>query len=467
MAAEKGAGAAEKGAGAAAVGATGAGAAEKCAEQPVGATGAGAVEKCAEQPVGAAAAGTAEKGAEQPVGATGAGAAEAPAADTPSELAVRQMLAVRSGTRPEDWHLTFKARQAMRVACDAIAAAGGREVATQLFTCCTAVDPITSAGLVPRFCDIDPDTLAIPAALAGEPSAVMLQHTCGLMASAADAALASAAHARGAVVLEDCAHCVGRLATDAEGKPFADLSFHSFGVEKMLPTHFGGAVWVNPEFAATPLGADVIARLEALPVLGTRRAKAARHYLNQIRVLNHLPAGISHALRRRLTASGAFEPAIGEIELAGGLASGPERPGDWVCDTARAALAGLDANEAQRREAVAAYCEEFADVAGVSVPAAAFAGEAQPLLRFPVFLEDTERADVAIKSVRAAGLYAVAWYREPLFPGVTKPEAYGWDGTLAAWPKTARACEGAVSLPTDVAPERAREVAHLVIEAAR
>ena len=428
--------------------------------------GVGAAEKCAEQRAGATDVTAAEKRAEQCVGAA-AGAAEAPAADTPSELAVRQMLATRSGTRPEDWHLTFKARQAMRVACDAIAAAGGREVATQLFTCCTAVDPITSAGLVPRFCDIDPDTLAIPAVLAGEPSAVMLQHTCGLMAPEADAALASAAHARGAVVLEDCAHCVGRLATDAEGKPLADLSFHSFGVEKMLPTHFGGAVWVNPEFAATSLGADVVARLEALPVLGTRRAKAARHYLHQIRVLNHLPAVISHALRRRLTASGAFEPAIGEAELAGGLASAPERPDDWVCVTARAALVGLDANEAQRREAVAVYCEEFADVAGVSVPAAAFAGEAQPLLRFPVFLEDAERADAAIKSVRAAGLYAVAWYREPLFPGVTKPEAYGWDGTLAAWPKTARACEGAVSLPTDVAPERAREVAHLVIEAAR
>lgn len=429
--------------------------------------GAGAAEKYAEQRVGAAGTAVAEKCAEQPVRATGAGTAEAPAADTPSDLAVRQMLAARSGTRPEDWRLTFKARQAMRVACDAIAAAGGREVATQLFTCCTAVDPITSAGLVPRFCDIDPDTLAIPAALAGEPSAVMLQHTCGLMAPEADAALASAAHARGAVVLEDCAHCVGRLATDAEGKPLADLSFHSFGVEKMLPTHFGGAVWVNPEFAATPLGADVVARLEELPALGERRAKAARHYLNQIRVLNHLPTGASRALRRRLTASGAFEPAIGEIELAGGLASAPERPGDWVCDTARAALAGLDANEAQRREAVAAYREEFSGVEGVSVPVAAFVGEAQPLLRFPVFLEDAERADAAIKSVRAAGLYAVAWYREPLFPGVTKPEAYGWDGTLAAWPKTARACEGAVSLPTDVAPERAREVARLVIEAVR
>lgn len=421
----------------------------------------GAAEKSmAEKNV--AGAGMAEKDAAE----KGAGAAT-PATGIPSELAVCQALAARSNTRPQDWHLTFKARQAMRVACDAIAAAGGREIATQLFTCCTAVDPITSAGLVPRFCDIDPDTLAIPVVLAGEPSAVMLQHTCGLMAPEADAALASAAHARGAIVLEDCAHCVGRLAADAEGKPLADLSFHSFGVEKMLPTHFGGAVWVNPEFASTPLGADVIARLEALPVLGSRRAKAARRYLNQIRVLNHLPAGISHALRRRLTASGAFEPAIGEAELAGGLASEPERPDDWVCVTARAALAGLDANEALRREAVAAYRDEFADAAGVRVPAAAFAGDAQPLLRFPVFLEDAERADVAIKSVRAAGLYAVAWYREPLFPGVTKPEAYGWDGTLAAWPKTARACEGAVSLPTDVAPERAREVARLVIEAAR
>ena len=57
-----------------------------------------------------------------------------------------------------------------------------------------------------------------------------------------NAALARAAHGAGALLIEDCAHCVGRMATDSSDIPLADVSVHSFGVEKMLRTSFGGAI---------------------------------------------------------------------------------------------------------------------------------------------------------------------------------------------------------------------------------
>ena len=417
---------------------------------------------------------------------------------------VRELLAERTNTNAGEWYLVFKARLGMKVAFDVLAerakagesAVSGtaapagdasrdgvttaasepcpsvsprNEVVTQLFTCCTAVDPITAAGLVPVFGDIDPDTLAlsVDGLPVGEKTcAVMLQHTCGLM-PVADASLVKAARQAGALVLEDCAHCVGRMATGADGRPLADLSFHSFGVEKMLPTHFGGAVWVSPEFAKTEAGALVTARLEGLPQIGARLAKAARSYLNQMRLLNHMPANLAHGLRKRLTETGKLEPAVAPRELAGAVSGEPATPDAWVCETALRALRGLDANERVRVAAVAAYAEALRDVPGVTVPAAALAEDAGPLLRFPVFMGSAELADTVVADVCRAGYYAVAWYRRPLSPGVTDEAAFGLGEGYDRWPATMCACEGAVSLPTDVSPDEARSIAATVAGVAR
>lgn len=410
--------------------------------------------------------------------------AASPSAGTSAALArLRRALAARTGTDAADWYPVFKARQGMRVAFDVLAAErpGRPEVATQLFTCCTAVDPIVSAGLTPVYGDISARTLALDTdrlPIGGRTAAVVLQHTFGIHDAAADASLRDAAHSAGALVLEDCAHCVGRLARDAAGVPLADISVHSFGVEKLLPTFFGGAVWLNPRLGDEAVRSRLAARLSALPMLEPARARAVRRYRTQIRVLNHLSSALSHALRERLVCSGRFEPAVAPIELAGGLASEPAVPDAWIAERAVAALDALDANEAQRRAAVAAYATAFADVAsepGVDEPGAekswACAGglaDAQPLLRVGVFVPGPGRSDAAVRRLRDAGLYAVPWYRPLLFPGVSDEARYGLSGGLAAaltgLPVTRACSEGAVCLPTDVEPDVARRAVALALE---
>jgi hypothetical protein len=60
-------------------------------------------------------------------------------------------------------------------------------------------------------------------------------------------------------------------------------------------------------------------------------------------------------------------------------------------------------------------------------------------------------------ALRAQGIYAGHWYRPALFPGVEDPTAYGYEpGTL---PITEDVIARIVNLPTDVSPERAREIA--------
>ena len=165
---------------------------------------------------------------------------------------LREALASRTGTRPEDWFPVFKARYGMQVAFDAVRSVrGDGSVLTQLFTCCTAVDPIVVSGLRPRYADVGADTMGIdvakvesmPLGSDEQVHAMVMQHTFGAIDEDSSRRLAALAGQMGALLVEDCAHCVTRMARDAAGWPLADISAHSFGVEKMLPTRFGGAIW--------------------------------------------------------------------------------------------------------------------------------------------------------------------------------------------------------------------------------
>ena len=124
------------------------------------------------------------------------------------EASIAQIMASRTGTDPADWFMVFKARYGMQVAFEEIyAEMGAGEVATQLLTCCTAVDPILVAGLAPRYCEVSFDTAMIDSEAldaSGELRAVVAQHTYGIVDDAATARLAQRAHDAGALLVEDC-----------------------------------------------------------------------------------------------------------------------------------------------------------------------------------------------------------------------------------------------------------------------
>lgn len=380
----------------------------------------------------------------------------------PWEEALAQRMAGLTGTDARDWYLTYRARHGMLAALEAVrAACGGGEVLTQLFTCCTAVDPILSAGLDPVYGDVSARTCSLDPASAplGERTrAVMLQHTFGIVDGASSQELAEKTRAAGALVLEDCAHCVGRMATGADGAPLADISFHSFGVEKMLPTLFGGAVWVNPASVASDVMRAVRERLSSLPAPGARDERLNASYRGTNRVLVHLPTALSRPLRRALTAAGAFDPAVSDEERLGKVSRAPMRATRFACEAALGALGGYAASAESRRRVVEAYRGLLADVVGAEVPAAALAGEAQPLLRFPVLLADARSADAAEAAILAAGYYTSAWYRPELGPGALDGAAYRVPADRSGLRMNDRLVAGIVNLPTDIPAEAAPRV---------
>ena len=98
---------------------------------------------------------------------------------------IKQMLAERSGTQPEDWYLTFKARFGMEIVFKQLAMSyAGKRVLTQLFTCATAVNPILVSGLKPVYAEVGMQSLSIdPAGLVvpSDTCAVVIQNTFGII----------------------------------------------------------------------------------------------------------------------------------------------------------------------------------------------------------------------------------------------------------------------------------------------
>lgn len=381
---------------------------------------------------------------------------------TEREASIARIMAERTGTRPEDWYCVYRARHGMLAACEAVRATIGEgHVVTQLLTCCTAVDPILAAGLIPRYGEVSADTASLdPAALPLDSSvrAVMLQHTFGLVDDGASRRIASAAHEAGALVFEDCAHGVARMAKGPDGSPLADVSFHSFGVEKMLHAQFGGAVWVNPEGASPEVLQVLRERLAQLPVTGAHLTALTGTFVFWNRVFNHLPLPVARGLRRFLSATGLFEPAVSDEERRGGVSHDPMRPSDAICDAVIEAFGCLDEDVVTRTEATRAYSELLADVPGVTLLASAAQGPYQPLLKYPVLVADAATSDAVCEACCAAGHYMTVWYRPELGPGVLDESAYHVPVDRSAIPVCDDMVQRILTLPTNQGAEGARAV---------
>lgn len=385
---------------------------------------------------------------------------------TEREASIARIMAERTGTRPEDWYCVYRARHGMLAACEAVCATIGEgHVVTQLLTCCTAVDPILAADLTPRYGEVSADTASLdPAVLPLDSSvrAVMLQHTFGLVDDGASRRIASAAHEAGSLVFEDCAHGVARMAKGPDGSPLADVSFHSFGVEKMLHTQFGGAVWVNPEGASPEVLQVLRERLAQLPVTGAHLTALTGTFVFWNRVFNHLPLPVARGLRRFLSATGLFEPAVSDEERRGGVSHDPMRPSDAICDAVIEAFGCLDEDVVARIEATRAYSELLADVPGVTLLASAAQGPYQPLLKYPVLVADAATSDAVCEACCAAGHYMTVWYRPELGPGVLDESAYHVPVDRSAIPVCDDMVRRILTLPTNQGAEGAREVVEVL-----
>lgn len=370
---------------------------------------------------------------------------------------IRAELARITETKEQDWFLVYRARYGMETVLKALADhEGAGEVITQPFTCTTALNPIMSAGHKPVYIDTNYADLSLDTSnLAASESAraIIMQHSFG-MESNVKAAREFAEH-HNLLVVEDSAHQLGLLAKD-NGSFLADISVHSFGVEKLLPTKFGGAVWVNPDMKNKALQERIRTALSELPPLNTKTAAMATRYRAINRLLNHSPAFIEPRLRSFVTRTGLFQPAIMPDEVLGKNYDSPATPSKFMLEEMLHALVSYDATIKKRRAAAGVY---HADLSQEFTVPTALDKDCAPV-RFPVLCRDKQTAAELFDTLRAHGHYSGKWYRPLLFPGTTNPKPYHYDAEQ--YPVAEDISARILNLPTNISPEEAKEIVNVL-----
>lgn len=370
---------------------------------------------------------------------------------------VRATLARLTNTNPEDWFLTFRARYGMEAVLAAVTTThGGGEVITQPFTCATAVNPILSAGHIPTYTDASYDDFSLDTSkleASRSSRALIMQHSFGLESDMRGAhAFAQKHHL---LLLEDSAHQLGQMAKK-DGAPLADVSIHSFGVEKLLPTKFGGAVWVNPAMKDTALQTAIRSSLETLPVISRTQSALAHRYRFFNRLLNTTPSFAEPALRSSLIKTGAFQPAIMPDELTGKNHDAPARPDAFILEKMLNGLKEYRQILTKRLHAANVYRELSSDhfTLPKNLP------DTYAPARFPVLCRDPAQAARLFDALRAAGHYAGKWYRPTLFPGVPDARQYNYDPELC--PVAEDISARILNLPTNITVAEAKEIADVL-----
>jgi len=123
----------------------------------------------------------------------------------------------------------------------------GKEILLQAFTCNAAVNPLLDAKLKPVFADIDDtlniDPLSVKSKINQNTKAIMVQHTFGFPAQVEK--ILEIAKKNNLFLIEDNAHAFGASINGRLCGTFGDVTFLSFGRDKIISSIFGGAVITN------------------------------------------------------------------------------------------------------------------------------------------------------------------------------------------------------------------------------
>ncbi len=377
-----------------------------------------------------------------------------------SSRKIRQLMAKASNTDPDDWFLCLKARFGMQVVFRAMRSTlGPGEVITSPYTCITAVNPILTAGLTPIYSDISESTLSISNPLAklsrGNTHAIVMQHTLGIIGD--KTALADYAAKHKLILVEDSAHCLTRMARDSKNQPLADISIHSFGVEKVLTrTKFGGAIYVNPRLKASnpQLYEQICSDMLALPHPSSMTGIRLRSYRANNAILQRMPSTLKPGYRDAIIKAHILEPPIYpfEQEAKQGRAYTSNL---WVNTKILEQLPTLPINYDRRLRNVAIYnkqlkSDKFQKITSVD----------EPLLAYPIIFKDKAHANMAYDLLASSGYFIRRWYSPLLFPGPKSNRQYHYNPKMA--PIAEDIAPRVLCLPTDIKESDCKKLIQLI-----
>ncbi len=379
-----------------------------------------------------------------------------------SSLKVRRSIAKMTDTNSDDWFLCLKARFGLETVFSAIKEVlGAGNVITTPYTCITAINPILAGGLEPRYVDIDPDLLStsdIPASkITNDTRAIVMQHTLGIIDNKNN--LYNIAQKRHLILIEDSAHCLLRMSRGTDDQPLADISAHSFGVEKVLQgTKFGGAIYVNPKLKEKnpKLYEEICAQLINLKQPSSSLSFRIRTYRAQNSIIQRLPRPIKTPVRNLAIKLKMLEPSVYEYEQEGRQAT-PCTTNEYVNNVILKQLNTLRSNYEHRTVCVKYYREHLKSKKFKTIPVA---DHDEPLLAYPILFEDTTFANYAYDLLTNSGFFIRRWYMPLLYPGPKFYQLYYYKPEEC--PIAESASPRVLCLPTDIPLSRVKRIVDLI-----
>jgi perosamine synthetase len=130
------------------------------------------------------------------------------------------------------------------------------EVLIQSYTCVAVPEPILWVNAKPIYVDINPQTLNTSAEdlekkITKNSKVIIIQHTFGNPAGLKQ--IIEIAKRHNLFIIEDCCHALGAEYHDKKVGTFGDVSFFSFGRDKVISSVFGGILVANNE----EIGAEI------------------------------------------------------------------------------------------------------------------------------------------------------------------------------------------------------------------
>ncbi len=379
-----------------------------------------------------------------------------------SSEAIRKKLAALSDTNAKDWHLCLKARFGMAIVFEAIRdQLGAGEVITTPYTCITSINPILVSGLIPVYHDIDTKLLSTgkpdDKLCKGKTKAIVMQHTVGIIGN--KTALRKYADKHHLLLIEDAAHCVTRFARDEEGQILADISIHSFGVEKVLTgTKFGGAIWINPNLKAknSALYEQIIKKFDALQQPDFHLKFRIRTYRLNNAIIQRLHGNFRRKFRNFEIKAGILEPPIYPFEQDG-QQDEARTTNKYINEKILSQLDTLKKNYIRRNANVELYhkalkSKHFEKVTKLQ----------EPLLAFPIIFKTTEKANAAYDMLTSQGFFIRRWYSPLLYPGPNSLKRYHYNPKKS--PIAEDVSQRVLCLPTDLPIIETNKIIHLLTD---
>jgi dTDP-4-amino-4,6-dideoxygalactose transaminase len=361
---------------------------------------------------------------------------------------VREELAKLSDTNADDWFLCLKARFGMAVAYEAIRdQLGFGEVITTPYTCITSINPILVSGLTPIYQDIDESLLST-----GQPDdklvtkkthAIVMQHTLGIISNKVK--LRKFADKHNLLLIEDSAHCITRFARNNKGEIIADISVHSFGVEKVLTgTKFGGAVYLNPKLKEThaELYERIVDKFKKLKQPDKAMSFRMRTYRYNNAIVQRFHGNMKQKVKNFSTKIGLLEPAIYPFEQDGHQDES-RTTNKYINERILNQLETLKQNYIRRSANVELYnhklkSKHFTKPTKVD----------EPLLAFPIVFNTIEKANIAYDMLSTQGYFIRRWDSPLIYPGPNSIKIYRYHPKLV--PIAEDISKRVLCLPTDL-----------------